>query len=169
MCACPKCPTWFCLWVFHLPVHRTTRDRLWRRPLCTTCTASSAACHRLPFLFDRIASGGYRHSEVHGYGAERSAEQGGQLDTYAVRCKLLTRLRHTFGDLQPLGYADHLHNSVQSAQSFGRYAHRHFRRRQRKKPSGDDHGDTQRCGERVAHAYQHTVQCDTRLYGYSPE
>src|SRR6266566_8369651 len=121
MCACPKCPTWFCLWVFHLPVHRTTRDRLCRRPLCTTCTASSAACQRLPFLFDRIASGGYRHSEVHGYGAERSAEQGGQLDTYAVRRKLLTRLRHTLGDLQRLEYADDVHGCVQSAQSFGRY------------------------------------------------
>ncbi len=169
MCACPKCPTWFCLCVFLLLVHRTIRDRLCRRLLCTTCVASFAGCQRLPFLYDRIGSGGYRHSEVHRYGAERSAEQGGQLDTYAVRRKLLTRLRHTFGDVQRLGYAGHLHSSVQSAQSFRRHAHCHFRRRQHKKPSGDDHGNTQRCGERVAHAYQRTIQCDTRLYVYSPE
>jgi len=150
-------------------VHRTIRDRLCRRLLCATCTASSAACQRLPFLYDRIGSGRYRNSEVHGYGAERSAEQGNQLDTYAVWRKLLTRLRHTFCDVQRLGHADHVHSSVQSAQSVRRYAHRHFRRRQHKKPSGDDHGNTQRRGERVAHAYQRTVQCDTRLYGYSPE
>src|SRR6266478_2405583 len=109
MCACPKCPTWFCLCVFHLPVHRTIRDRLCRRLLCTTCTASSAACQRLPFLYDRIGSGGYRHSEVHGYGAERSAEQGGQLDTYAVRRKLLTRLRHTFRHVQRFWCAHSIH------------------------------------------------------------
>src|SRR5258706_16287376 len=112
MCACPKCPTWFCLCVFLLLVHRTIRDRLCRRLLCTTCTASSAACQRLPFLYDRIGSGGYRHSEVHGYGAERSAEPGGQLDTYAVRGQMLSRLRQTFPHVRPFRLVHSFHPSV---------------------------------------------------------
>src|SRR5260370_25462266 len=130
---------WF--WLFVVPHHVpcSTRGRLCRPPLCCTWIASSAGCQRLPFPSDRIGSGGYRHSEVHRYGAERSAEQGGQLATYAVRRNLLTLLRHTFRDVQRLGHAGHVHSSVQSPPSFRRYTHCPFRRRQRQIPTGHYH------------------------------